>query len=95
MLTGCNTVSSFAGHGKKAAWSTWKSLPKLTDALLLLANGPKVIPDQAMDAIERFVTLLFDRTSPYAKVDLARMKIFPHKQSVQQIPLPELLWWSM
>ena len=24
-LTGCDTVSSFAGHGKKAAWSTWKS----------------------------------------------------------------------
>ena len=25
-LTGCNTVSVFAGHGKNAA-STWKSLP--------------------------------------------------------------------
>ena len=35
-LTGCDTVSSFAGHGKKAAWSTWKSLPEL-----MLANGPK------------------------------------------------------
>ena len=31
-LTGCDTVSSFARHGKKAAWSTWKSLPELTDA---------------------------------------------------------------
>ena len=23
-LTCCDTVSSFAGHGKKTAWSTWK-----------------------------------------------------------------------
>lgn len=34
-LTGRDTVSSFAGHAKKA-WSTWKSLPKLTDALVML-----------------------------------------------------------
>lgn len=59
-LTGCNTVSSFAGHVKKAAWPTWKLLLELMDALLMLANGPKAIPD---DAIERFVILLFDRTS--------------------------------
>ena len=37
-LTGCDTVSSFAGHGKKTAESTWKSLPELTDALLMLAD---------------------------------------------------------
>ena len=61
-LTGCNTVSSFAGHGKKTAWSTWKSLPELTeDALLKLADGPKEIPDDAMNITERFVILLFDR----------------------------------
>ncbi|KAL7384824.1 hypothetical protein ABVT39_009510 [Epinephelus coioides] len=52
-LTGCDTVSSFAGLGKKAAWSTWKSLPQLTDALLTLASGPKDIPDDAMSIIER------------------------------------------
>ncbi|KAK0151083.1 hypothetical protein N1851_007774 [Merluccius polli] len=62
-LTGCDTVSSFAGHGKKAAWSTWKSLPELTDALLMLANRPKEIPDDAMNIIERFVIRMFDRTS--------------------------------
>ena len=26
-FTGCDTGSSFAGHGKKTAWSTWMSLP--------------------------------------------------------------------
>jgi len=31
-LTGCDMVLSFAGHGKKTVWETWKSLPELTDA---------------------------------------------------------------
>ena len=31
-FTGCDTVSSFAGRGKKTAWVTWKSFPEVTDA---------------------------------------------------------------
>ena len=77
----------FAGHGKKTGWSTWKSLPELTDALLMLADGPKEIPDDAMNIFERFAILLFDRTSTCTKVDHARRKLFPRKHSVQQIPL--------
>ena len=79
-LTGCDTVSSFAGHGKETAWSTWKSLPELTDALLMPADGPDEILDDVMNTIERFVILLFDRTSTCTKVDHARRKIFPRKQ---------------
>ena len=60
--TGCDTVSSFAGHGKETAWSTWKSLPELTDALLMFADGPKEIPNGAVDIIEMFVILLFDKS---------------------------------
>ena len=62
-LTDCYIVSNLPGHGKKAVWSTWKSLPELTDALLVLADGPNEIPDDAVNIIERFVILLFDRTS--------------------------------
>ena len=68
------------------AWSTGKSLPELSDALLMLANGPKEIPDDAMSIIERFVILLFDRTSTCTKVDQARKKLFPPKSLAQQIP---------
>ena len=79
-LTGCDNVSRFAEHGKKTAWSTWKSLPELTDALLMLADGPKEIPDGAINIIERFVILLFDRTSTCTKVAHARRKLFPRKE---------------
>ena len=47
-LTGCDTVSSFVGHGKRTAWSTWNPLPQLTDALLQLSCTPSDIPVEAM-----------------------------------------------
>ena len=52
----------------------------------MLAYGPKEITDDAMNIIERFVILLFDRTSTYTKVDHARRKLFPRKHSMHQIP---------
>jgi len=52
----------------------------------MLADGPKEIPDDAMIIIERSVILLFDRASTCTKVDRARRKLFPRKNSVQQIP---------
>ena len=58
-------------------WSSWKSLPKLTNALFVLADESKEIPNDAMNIIESFVILLFDRTSTYTKVDRARRKLFP------------------
>ena len=60
--------------------TAWKSLPELTYALLMPASGTKEIPDDAMNIIERFVILLFDRTSTCSKVDHARRKLFPRKK---------------
>ena len=38
-LTGCDTASSFAGHGKKTAVNIWTILPaELTNALLKLSS---------------------------------------------------------
>ena len=62
-LTGCDTVSSFVGHGKKTAWNTWNVLPGLTDVLVQLSCAPSDIPEDVMLTIERFVILLYDRTS--------------------------------
>ena len=35
-FTGCDTVSSFSGRGKKTAWETWNVFPEVTDAFILL-----------------------------------------------------------
>ena len=62
-LTGCDTVSSFVSHGNKTAWNTWNVLPGLTDVLVQLSCAPSDIPEAIMLTIERFVILLYDRTS--------------------------------
>ena len=67
-LTGCDTASSFAGHGKKSAWTIWTVLPELTNALLKLSSAPSGISDDVMHTIERFVILLYDRTARARKL---------------------------
>ena len=62
-LTGCDTVSSFVGHSIKTAWSTWNALPDLTDTLLTLSSSTSFIEEDVIHIIERFVILMYDRTS--------------------------------
>ena len=39
-FTGCNTVSSFAGRGKKTAFDIWKSLNEVNAVLSTLSTNP-------------------------------------------------------
>lgn len=80
------TVPRSVGHGKKGAWATWKVLPQLTEALLALTKAPNEIPPNAFHSIERFVILLYDRTSTCTNVNIARRNILARKNDVKQIP---------
>ena len=83
--SGCDTVSSFAGHGKKTAWATWNMLPELTGALLKLSSASRDIPEDVMLTIKRFVILMYDRTSTCTNIIKARKNIFEKKNNVQLI----------
>ena len=85
-LTGCDTVSSFAGHGEKTAWAVWAVFPELTNALLELCSALHDIPQEVMATIERFIILLYDRTSTSTEIDHARRKLFAKRHKVQSIP---------
>ncbi|KAG7167742.1 putative RNA recognition motif-containing protein 2, partial [Homarus americanus] len=80
-LTGCDTVSSFSDYLGK-----WAVYPDLTEALLKLSAASKVIPEDVMHIIERFVILLYDRTSSCMDINKARRKLFTKKNNVQLIP---------
>jgi len=67
-LTGCNTTSFFAGYGKGTAWAAWKNFPDVTKTFLELAGTPSNISDENLCTIERFVILIYDRTSHFSKV---------------------------
>ncbi len=39
-ISGCDTVSSYLGRGKKSAWLAWSSCPSVTYAFLDLSLQP-------------------------------------------------------
>ena len=67
-LTGCDTTTFFAGHGKKTAWTTWENFPDVTRAFLELARAPSAISSGSLSLIERYLILMYDKTSPLSKV---------------------------
>ena len=81
-LTGCDTVSSFVGHRKKTVWAVWAVFPELTYALLKLSSAPNDIPQEVMATIERFIILLYDRTSTCTEIDTTRRKLFAKRHNV-------------
>jgi len=88
-LTGCDTVSCYAGRGKRTAWAVWTALPDLTQVLIDLTTAPAPVDEEFEDAtqtIERFVILLYDRTNTSTDVNKACCKLFGRKNNVQLIP---------
>ena len=86
-LTGCDTVSSMCGRGKRTAYDTWSVFPNLTDAIISIMNAPDRITDENFDIIERFIILLYDRTSTQTSVNACRKELFSKKnRSMENIP---------
>ena len=86
-FTGCDTVSSFAGRGKKTAWSVWKTFPELTHALQTLTNNPDAYKEEKILAvIQKYVVLLYNRTCSVDSVNDARRKLFASRSGLENIP---------
>ena len=84
-FTGCDTVLSFAGRGKKTAWDTWKAYKDVTRAFCALAvcPSPETI-ELWLKPLERFVVLLYDRTSIQGSINEA---LFTRKgRAIDAIP---------
>ena len=61
--------------------------PELTPALRVLEASPKEIPEDCMAVLERFVVLLYDRTSILVKVNEVRQELFSKKwRNLDSIP---------
>ena len=86
-FTGCDSVSSFSGKGKKSAWTAWSSCPELTTAFHCIFEDPQSFTTQdVFEKIERYVVLLFDKTSNMKSVDECRRKLFSQRASLENIP---------
>ena len=62
-FTGCDTVSSFASRGKKTAWETWNSFSEVNGAFKELQYMPSETSNESMELLERFMALMYNRTS--------------------------------
>ena len=79
-LTGCDTVSFFGGKSKRSSWNTWKLYDSVTPAFCALAGTPSVqCIEKWLPLLERFVVLLYDRTSSLECVNEARKELFTKK----------------
>jgi len=81
-----------ASVGGETACETWKAYDKVTDevttAFCALAATPKISTvHDYMDPLERYVVLLYDRTSSREHVNVARKHLFTQSERlVQAIP---------
>ncbi len=86
-FTGCDTVSAFGGRGKKTAWKVWLVFPDATEVfedLLLMEDD---IGESTLSVLERYVVLLYDRTSDLEKVNDARKWLFMKKsRTLENLP---------
>ena len=76
--TSCDTVSCFGGRGKRTAYDMWNAYDEVTSAFCALAATPETV-ENWLGPLERFVVLLYDRTSSQECVNGARKQLFTQK----------------
>ena len=77
-FTGCDTVSCFGGRGERIACDMWNAYDEVTPAFCALAATPETV-ENWLGPLERFVVLLYDRTSSQEFVNGARKQLFTQK----------------
>jgi len=58
------------------AWEVWTAAPELTQVITDLTTAPDQVDKDATHTIDRFVILLYDRTSTSTDVDKTCCKLF-------------------
>ena len=80
----CQDVSSV---GKKTAWEVWKSLPEITEVFIRLSTTPDEVREADLKELERYVVLLYSRTSQLTDVNEARKHLFSYcNRKLENIP---------
>ena len=76
---GCD-VSAFRGKGKSTALQKWDVYPEATIVFANLSTYPPVLGDEEKKVLERFVILMYDKSSTATDIDSVRLDLFARKQ---------------
>ena len=78
---------SIWGKRGKTAWDTWNVYPEVTEAFEELTKMHGNLTEKAQSQIERFVILMYDRTSDVLEINKARKELFTKKsRSLENLP---------
>ena len=83
-VTSCDVVSAFRGKGKKSARQTWDMCAEASGVFARLSQYPPTVNDYEMDILEKFVVIMYDRSSTATGVNNARLDMFARKQRPYQ-----------
>ena len=90
-ITGCDQVSFFAGKGKKLCWKAWGRFEDLTEYMRSISCCPsKENVVSSFDQLQRYVVLLYDRTSLSKNVNACRKEMFSKKGRLPESIPPTL-----
>ncbi len=79
-FTGCDVVSAFRGKAKKSAWQTWNVCNEVSATFTRLSQCPTAVEEEDLQVLERFVVVMYDRSSAATGVNDARLNLFARKQ---------------
>ena len=82
-FTGCDSVSFFNVIGKKTAWKIWKTMPEITE---VFKQCWKVDSMEVNPKLERFIILMYCKTSDETDIHQARHRLFASGRSIDHIP---------
>lgn len=88
-FTGCDQTSFFLNRGNKSAWQTSMAFKEVEESFAVLSRTLPSVEEllHHMPTIERFVVLMYDKTSSCESVDDARQELFTHKgRAIELIP---------
>ena len=86
-VSGCDTVSSYLGRGKKSAWLAWSSFPSVTYAFLDLYLQPVDVSSETLYKIERCIVVMYSRKCSANGVNEAGKELFAQcSRTMENIP---------
>ena len=74
-FTGCDSVSAFCGKGKKCAWQTWNVCKEVSTTFTKLSQCVAAVDDADLQSREKFVVVMYDRSSADTSVNDARLNL--------------------
>ena len=90
VFSGCDIVSAFRGRAMMSAWQSWNACPAVSHVFVQLSKLkqiPPVLDEKAFEALQKFVVIIYDKTSTATGVNEARLELFARKQrSFDSIP---------